>query len=218
MGDRPVTGIQGWSIKLKYFCILVLLSFNSMLDFECPINVGVFQELYGGALMYLTKIDGLVGHRSVMSGFPATDHQNPRSFYQVLYRHDGESTLIQSRIKPSFEIAQTKSFEIEAVQGESYFFRACINSIARTARTGKQYSVPPEDWFKVRNFGAEFSIDSAIQIPAIEESKGHKVFLDKWTIAGVLVVNDSDRFTKAIIEGIGKGKAWGCGLISIVHT
>lgn len=168
--------------------------------------------------MFLTKIGSPIGHREIMSGFPKTESLTPRSDFQVLFRHDAQVTLIQSNIEPLLENSQVKQFTIEPVLGRSYYFRTAINSVSKQSRTGKQFSVQPDDWLKSRDFGVDFSIQSGIQTLKVEESKGRKVPVDQWTLWGTLVVTDSDRLTSVICSGIGKGRAWGCGLLSIVEV
>ena len=168
--------------------------------------------------MFLTKIGRPIGHREIMSGFPKTKSLTPRSDFQILFRHDAQVTLIQSNIRPSLENSQAKEFTIEPVVGRSYYFRTAINSVSKQSRTRKLFSVQPEDWLKSRDFGANFSVESAIQILRVEESKGRKVPINHWTLWGTLVVTDSDRLTSVMRSGIGRGRAWGCGLLSIVTT
>ena len=168
--------------------------------------------------MFLTRIWSLIEHREIMSGFPKTESLTPRSDFQVLFRHDAQITLIQSNIRPLLENSQTRQVTIEPVIGRSYYFRTAINSVSKQSRTRKQFSVQPDDWLKSRDFGADFSVQSAIQTLRVEESKGRKVPIDHWTLWGTLVVTDSDRLTSVIRSGIGRGRAWGCGLLSIVEA
>ena len=165
--------------------------------------------------MFLSKAEGPIGHHQVMQGFPQMKGTTPRSDLQILFRNDGKFTLIQSKIRPTLPGLEVKEFTIAPIHGQSYHFLTSINSVFRQSRTGRQFSMLPEDWFKARNFGAEFSIGLAVRQFKQEESKGRKIPLDQWTIGGTLLVTDSNCLSRAITDGIGRGKAWGCGLLSL---
>jgi CRISPR system Cascade subunit CasE len=169
--------------------------------------------------MYLTQAVGCVGHREVMSGFPLMESLTPRSDLGILFRHDGDMTLIQSKIPFVHDRIrfQQKEVEINPIDGRDYYFRVAINAVSR--KGGKRdRKVSPEEWFSGRDFGADFSLESAVHFPGVFESKSNKVPINRYSIGGMLTVKDSDRLRHAILEGIGRGKAWGCGLLSIVET
>ena len=45
---------------------------------------------------------------------------------------------------------------------------------------------------------------------------GHDVSLKTSLIQGVLRVTDRERFKESFVKGIGRGRAFGCGLLQIV--
>lgn len=49
------------------------------------------------------------------------------------------------------------------------------------------------------------------------ENGGHKVTLRTATFEGVLTISDVEHFTQALQSGIGRAKAYGCGLLTIAH-
>ena len=63
--------------------------------------------------------------------------------------------------------------------------------------TPGQYDVVYSDWLNFRNKGRNLSLLSV-------------------TFEGVLTVADADMFRKALTEGIGRGKAYGQGMITVV--
>jgi CRISPR system Cascade subunit CasE len=173
--------------------------------------------------MYLTKINlTTVCHRLVMAGFPQTTAPSARAEFAALFRVDNDSALIQSAIAPDYsrvvppELVQTRSFEPQVIDGQSYRFRLAINSIKRKSRSGADIPVDPHEWMAARDFGAEFDITSATHDPVTELSGDRRVRVNRWGLEGSLIIADAERLTTAISQGIGRGRAWGCGLLSIV--
>ena len=49
------------------------------------------------------------------------------------------------------------------------------------------------------------------------EGSGHQVTLRTATFEGVLTVSDPERFRQSLVSGIGRAKAYGCGLLTIAR-
>lgn len=47
---------------------------------------------------------------------------------------------------------------------------------------------------------------------------GHEVILRTATFEGLLTVSDSERFKRALLSGIGRAKAYGCGLLTVARS
>jgi CRISPR system Cascade subunit CasE len=159
-----------------------------------------------------------------MAGFPTTEQPSARAEFAALFRVDGDYTIVQSSIAPDYsrvlplDMVQTKSFEIAPINGVEYVFRLAINSIKRQSRTGRDIAIDPHDWIAARNFGAEFDIRSATHSPVTELSGDRRVSVNRWDLSGTLTVANAEMLTAAMSSGIGRGRAWGCGLLSIVPT
>ena len=106
--------------------------------------------------------------------------------------------------------------------GESYSFRTTMNMATRAsdgrikvatsynAKTVWSYTAASLNGFSIK--GVPF-IESLVD--TFEKPNGDKVTLDKSTVAGNLIVTDADALRSALVAGIGRGKAYGCGLITL---
>ena len=159
-----------------------------------------------------------------MTGFPVTNKHSPRAEWEVLFRHDGDSTLVQSLIAPDYsrviapEQIQQKEYTPTLIEGNQYRFRLAINAIARQSRTGRDLNCDPMVWLSQRDFGVTFDDMSAIHDPLIEKSRGQTIRVNRYNVDGILTVTDAERLATAISSGIGRGRAWGCGLMSLVQV
>ena len=67
-----------------------------------------------------------------------------------------------------------------------------------------------------------FEVDApSLQVDAVEvlqfkDKAGRQVTLGKATVLGFLTVTDQQQFRHSFHHGIGKGRAFGCGLLQIV--
>jgi len=101
----------------------------------------------------------------------------------------------------------------------------------RGVRVGHRTAPHQLDWFLARTVGAEtpwgFSLGDPtapmVRIVGREQLKFRKhkggplVTLDTATFEGVLRVSDVARFREVLLGGIGRGKAYGCGLLTIAR-
>ncbi|MCL2625835.1 MAG: type I-E CRISPR-associated protein Cas6/Cse3/CasE [Cystobacterineae bacterium] len=111
-------------------------------------------------------------------------------------------------------------------QGQTWNFRLCANPVEhkkqnRNGKRGKIYalrSVTEQlEWLDRKS--AEHGFDV----------KGCSVAGDTWkvfdavriravTFEGLLAVDNAEKFRVALMKGIGRGKAYGCGLLTIART
>lgn len=178
--------------------------------------------------MYLSQIALLTPalrsqphHRLVMAGFPETDAPSPRATWQILYRAEGDRLLVQSAIAPNWSNSlppsvpvATKNIEPRYEAGCRYRFRLAFNSVARC--DGADKFISPNDWFARRDLGGDISYGApTVETVADVSSTGHRVVLRRATVDGTILVTDVDRLTHVVCEGIGRGRAYGCGLLSV---
>ena len=116
-----------------------------------------------------------------------------------------------------------------------YAFRTVVNPVRSVKRTGDGISrlargvvVPVKGrdeigkWFLRLAASHGFSIkqDSLeigqIIVDGFAGKAGHRVTLQKARITGICHVEDRELFKKAVLGGIGRGKAFGCGLLQVV--
>ena len=176
--------------------------------------------------MYLSKISTIPdtsAHRLVMAGFPSLDSSTPRADLGILYRVEpGDSLLVQSAIAPNWGRVlpssswQTRKYDPD-IRHDSYRFRMTINPVA--VRDRRRVPIPPDEWLSRRDFGADFTIYRS-QLHRITEqsSTGHRVVICAYALEGVLSVYDPPRLATAVQAGMGKARAYGCGLLTVVPT
>lgn len=132
--------------------------------------------------------------------------------------------------------ADVNSFDPRFSKGEYYRFRFTANPTRRLSKhspdakqesIGKRVPVPPDqfvDWLERQAETAGFSINNdftTIQSSYIYMNKGYKdknsngQHLLSVLFNGLLQVTDPDAFRETVVSGIGSGKAFGFGLLSI---
>jgi CRISPR system Cascade subunit CasE len=131
-------------------------------------------------------------------------------------RVDGQyGEVISKPITPSF------------LEYPRYRFKVQINPVRKDKQTGKRIAVKGRantaEWFIQRaskSWG--FEVDTQhLQIDAIEilqfnDKSNRSITLGKAHIQGQLEVTDPVQFQNSFKNGIGKGRAFGCGLLQIV--
>lgn len=123
---------------------------------------------------------------------------------------------------------RTKDVPESFLQAELYRFEVTVNAVKRDIRTEKIVPVKGRAdilrWFAERapkSWG--FSVaDNICEVKTVEVSKFNKVanaapvVIQKATVTGILKVTDRNLFIQSFEHGIGRGKAFGCGLLQIV--
>jgi CRISPR system Cascade subunit CasE len=108
-----------------------------------------------------------------------------------------------------------------------YHFKVQVNPVKKDKYTGQRVAIRSRaaiaTWFMQRAIGSwGFDVDPhSLQIDAIEvlqfnDKAGHQITLGKAHIQGQLQVTDTQQFHHSFKNGIGKGRAFGCGLLQIV--
>ena len=175
-------------------------------------------------------------HRIVYDLFePARDMSDPHqsSSSGILYAdkgmRDGRRTiLIVSDRAPrhaAHGALQTKNVPEALLGHTNYRFEVVVNPVKRVNATGKIVPLRTHEdiaaWFVGKSpawgFAAAENQLEVVTTGVLQfEKKGQKVTLGQATIRGVLQVTDPDRFAQSFSRGIGRGKAFGCGLLQIV--
>lgn len=108
-----------------------------------------------------------------------------------------------------------------------YRFSVIVNPVIRNGQSRKLEPVKGREaiaeWFLQRAQSSwGFSVEQeTLQIGAVDvlrfkEKNAQKVTLAQVPVTGVLTVSDFELFKKSMFCGIGKGRAFGCGLLKIV--
>jgi len=127
---------------------------------------------------------------------------------------------------PQFGEVQTRTVHPDFLAHEHYAFEVTLNPGKRDKQTGKVVPVRGrkgiEQWFKERapkSWG--FSVNpenlqtGQLSVQTFEKS-GKAITHGSATLRGELAVIDRDRFTQSFTRGIGRGRAFGFGLLQIV--
>lgn len=168
-------------------------------------------------------------HKIVYSLFPKENNET-RSF---LFTYKGgdfheKQILILSKNQPMLpEIGTIESKEIPVtfLEQKYYGFEVIINPVKRDSKTGKIIPIKKREeimtWFieKSGNYGFEIMPESlsVSDTNVLQFTKDKKnVVLGKAKCTGRLYVTNRELFIKAFENGLGRGKAFGFGLLQIV--
>ena len=105
----------------------------------------------------------------------------------------------------------------------TYKFQTTVNPVrsSKGKRTPVKGASEICQWFTERGADWGFEVDAdSIQLERHEVAQfnsktGDPVTLGYATVSGVLSVKDKARFSQSFEQGLGKGKAFGCGLLQI---
>jgi hypothetical protein len=175
--------------------------------------------------MYLTKLPFLATHRQVMTGFKDFEStQEIRSHLNILFRWENDgTTLIKSDVIPHYEYRgkiQKRPYAPIIEKDGIYRFRFTFRPSVRICKTVKETSITPLVWLgkreKSRSLGG-----SVLEIKSMEDrdiadrdrSGNAFVFLSS-TVEGLFQVQDVEVVQQILKQGYGKGKAYGCGLLT----
>lgn len=120
---------------------------------------------------------------------------------------------------------ETKAISLDQLiqLGATYRFRLSANPTV--TRDGKRFGLTSEDlqlaWLQRQGLRWGFEVKTALVI-ASDVLTGRKgatqISLQRVCFEGVLAVQDSGALAKALLSGIGPGKAFGLGLISVARV
>lgn len=144
----------------------------------------------------------------------------------------GRKVLIVSDRPPAAKVEGrygeviSKSIPAAFLSHSRYRFEVQVNPVRKDKQTGKRMAIKGRtdiaQWFIQRAGRWGFDVDlPSLQIEAMEvlqfkDKAGRQVTLGKATVQGLLTVTDRQQFQHSFHHGIGKGRAFGCGLLQIV--
>lgn len=193
------------------------------------------------AVQALKITDAYSLHRVVYSLFEDVRSEQEKDSHissGILYADQGGDSfgrkiLLLSNRKPHESVAgeygqvQTKAIAPEFLGYKQYRFKVQVNPVRKDSQSGKRVAVKGRDeiadWFLQRtenNWG--FSVvASSLQIDTVEvlQFKGKNdqpITVGKAHLQGSLTVTDQNQFQQSFKLGIGKGRAFGCGLLQVV--
>lgn len=180
-------------------------------------------------------------HRSVMAMFPASlsgAEQERRATSGILFRVDetatGRVVLVQSLVAPTHAPPSSKIKAVHLgtalVPGTTVRFRVAVNAVMRCRRPdGKHRDAPLREsqvdgWLSGKLTGAltDVTVLNATRTVYGTDRKGLKegslTALQVDTIDGVGTVDDPRRLLELVVDGVGRAKAYGCGLLTVSPT
>ena len=135
-------------------------------------------------------------------------------------------TSCAKEVLPVFAAGQTLRFRLRANPTKMYI-NGDIAVRANHQRSGLYREEEQRDWLDRQAARTGFRVGSGgtLIIPKgvlqgakpsrQDEGKRHEVKCLAVDFEGALIVTDAEAFAKAFANGIGRGKAWGCGLLSL---
>ncbi len=136
--------------------------------------------------------------------------------------------LLANRIpqQPQHGELQMRAIPDDFLQHERYRFEVTVNPTKREKATKRLVPIRGREavteWFMAKAPDAwGFSVDPAsLQVLKLTvrefDKQGHAVTQGQASLQGVLTVTDRSRFITSFQQGIGRGRAFGCGLLQIV--
>jgi CRISPR system Cascade subunit CasE len=180
-------------------------------------------------------------HRSIMQAFPDEQREKFRADWNILFRQEPDSDVIlvqsDAEVEPDWtQLPQgylvrhaVKAFNLQVdhiKSGQIFQFRLKANPSKREKDSGKLLGIfrEPEQiaWLNRKGIQYGFTIKGVDVIPTPNifgiKAKGNppiKIFTVLYQ--GILQVENPDLLVEAIRQGIGRGRSYGCGLLSIAR-
>lgn len=178
-------------------------------------------------------------HRTVMSMFPQAGSDSARSEHGVLHRLDstgrGPVLLVQSSVKPDTAAIAPGYGNIRSVSlvpllerlrpGTVIRYRILANATKKSAvgnTKGKRIALgagPARNWWERHSSAAGLAVDPGFTLVSESltgrEADDGKITVRPWRIDGIASVEDPAALDAAIRAGIGRARAYGCGLLTL---
>jgi CRISPR system Cascade subunit CasE len=180
-------------------------------------------------------------HRTIMQAFPDEQRKNPRADWNVLFRQEPDTNiiLVQSTAQEEPDWSQlpagyltdyhSKPFKLQASQfqpNQIFQFRLKANPSKRNKETGKIMGLffqPDQiNWLErqAKHHGFDLQGVNVIPTPNVfgkKSKEGSPIKIFTVLYQGILQVKDSSLFFETIQQGVGRGRSYGCGLLSIAR-
>lgn len=177
-------------------------------------------------------------HRTLVRAFVKGETQEPPRF---LWRVESASAwaepivLVQSGIEPNWKVLEdlpsylkkpvdVKKVDVVALLQEQARYRFRLHANPTVTREGKRYGLVAEDkqldWLARQGKRLGFRVETALVTgnDVLRSRAGGKdIWLQYTCFEGVLQPADTVALGSALYNGIGPGKAFGCGLLSLAR-
>lgn len=181
-------------------------------------------------------------HQRIMQAFPDEENRDrPREDWHILFRHEPEPyrdvVLVQSEIEPDWSKLPDQYLQCEAVKeveftadrlatNNIFQFRLRANPSKRDNTTKKTVGFYKRQdqlaWLERQADRCGFRLLSVDVIPSpnvfgIKKKGAAPIRITTALFQGVLEVTAPEPFLSVVQQGIGRGKSYGCGLLSIAR-
>lgn len=180
-------------------------------------------------------------HRSIMLAFPGFDHESERILFRLEISPPNQ-VLVQSSLLPDWNrlaedylvnSPEMKSLDMFLRNGQLLRFRLRANPSKRDPKSHKRVGLYTEEdrlqWLlrKGDQHGFSFQQENIViseppwthlSIPSSDDGKKVRTRFNFVDFNGVIQVADSDLLMASVRQGIGSGKGFGCGLLSLAAT
>jgi CRISPR system Cascade subunit CasE len=182
-------------------------------------------------------------HQRIMHAFPdELERDRPRQDWHILFRQepDSEVVLVKSELQPDWSKLPADYLETGVTPGLKEFvphpeklasgqvlqFRLRANPSKRDSQTKKTIGFYRRDdqlaWLERQAERNGFILRGVDVIPSpnLFGQKGSgsaPIRIVTALYQGVLEISDSSKFLQALQQGIGRGKSYGCGLLSVAR-
>jgi CRISPR system Cascade subunit CasE len=176
-------------------------------------------------------------HRTISRAFGDMEWVEARCLFRTEEARDQEaiSVLVQSRLAPDWERLvpaanywvqppTSKALELNIPQGKRLSFRLRANPTV--CQNGKRNPLRGDTeqlkWLQNKSERSGFQICQArvtcMDILRFQTAAKHPVTLQSVLFDGMLIVTEADIFLQTIESGLGSGKGFGCGLLSVARA
>ncbi|MCR5563822.1 MAG: type I-E CRISPR-associated protein Cas6/Cse3/CasE [Desulfovibrio sp.] len=159
------------------------------------------------------------GRRDSSSGILFADKGSRRGVRTILILSDRLPRI------PEYGDLQSRKVTECYLQADSYSFEVIINPVRRDNASRKLVPIRGRDavaqWFssKAPHWGFEAD-ETSLQVKTLDvqsfSKKVYEVTIAMATITGILRVKDRQSFVRSFCQGLGRAKAFGCGLLQII--
>lgn len=179
-------------------------------------------------------------HQRIMQAFPDEQQENSRANWNVLFRQEPDSSivLVQSSIEPNWTHLSTRylmqppnltsvDFATSRLEpGRVLQFRLKANPSKRDKQSrkliGMFHQADQIAWLERQASQHGFKLLGVDTFPTpnvfgVKEKGKAPIRILTVLYQGILEITDSALFINAIQQGIGRGRSYGCGLLSIAR-
>lgn len=192
------------------FASLLRLSVQDMARLRMKDAYGVHRVVYD-------LFDPVRADAAESSGILHADRGMKKGWREILIVSD------RSPRQAPYGSIETREIPEKLLTFPAYRFEITINPVKRDSASGKLVPLRTREavgeWFAAKAPGWGFeAADLEVQSMNVAqfEKKGQRVTLGQATLTGLLHVRDAARFARSFMHGIGRGKAFGCGLLQII--